>query len=709
MTTKSLRFLAVALIALGTCVSAYAQGGTASQNNFPGGGGGGTTVVNASTLIKSGLLMDWQFSAGAGTTVADASGNGNNGTFCGSAPSWLTIPPGVRLASRGTSCISLPSNVYSALNLAGGSTIQMLFYFDSNDGTQANTQAQYMCLLCTNGNGATAHALGVSLIQTTGNDTANDLAYIVNGIYTTGGPSSSTAWGDTQALWNGIGVLTYVINPSGADLIYINGKLMGTGSLNASIGSAQPLATGGTAFIGYPASGFAFVDAGVCTAAPCMAAMNLYRVVVYNRQLSQQEIASNTAAINYFAGATNIVPTMPCCMGSLNGTPIGVTLNSATTNDQIVLATDSVFGGNTNPGTLWLGRIPLTGTWNFVNAAENGNTASNFQQSAPYSIDPLLRPFAGKNVMFVAYGNDLNTVAASVLFQTAQMTGVRALAAGWTPMFSTLPTRTTAGFDAKRDAYNTLLRQSCPNIVWCPILIDTAADLGVGPDGGGSNATYFSDGVHLIALTSLFNNLSMIVNRQVDRYYGNKTWSTANTYTASGLNTTATTAVTESGNTVTVTFGGGVQMCQAGQPVIIASVTPAGYNTPANQGYMVLSASTSTVTYTNPTSGLGNASVQGTLKCPQQVPADDHLILGGASAAQNFYLDDCVGQTQPTYIKVTDTNAWTINPFFTTETINGGATLTSPVGAATNQPVIELDPIFSGSTTAGCTWSAHLQ
>jgi hypothetical protein len=91
-------------------------------------------------------------------------------------------------------------------------------------------------------------------------------------------------------------------------------------------------------------------------------------------------------------------------------------------------------------------------------------------------------------------------------------------------------------------------------------------------------------------------------NRALPSYVG------GNTFSSTGLlATTAITAATENAaNVVTLTFG--ANPIVAGQTVIVNNVTPAGYN----GTYYVLSATGTTLTYFDPTGGLGNGTIFGT-------------------------------------------------------------------------------------------------
>jgi hypothetical protein len=76
----------------------------------------------------------------------------------------------------------------------------------------------------------------------------------------------------------------------------------------------------------------------------------------------------------------------------------------------------------------------------------------------------------------------------------------------------------------------------------------------------------------------------------------------------------------------------------------------------------------------------------------------------------NMPILSCQGQTEPTFSRIESTSAWTLTPF-ASETIDGLATMTTPVAVIanpTNFPIVRLDPIDVIGT--GCTgWKASIQ
>ncbi|UCC99834.1 MAG: LamG domain-containing protein, partial [Phycisphaerales bacterium] len=65
-------------------------------------------VANAD--IETGLVGYWPLDEGAGTTTADASGNGHNGTFAEGTPVWVEGMFGKALQFDGSSAVEIPDH-----------------------------------------------------------------------------------------------------------------------------------------------------------------------------------------------------------------------------------------------------------------------------------------------------------------------------------------------------------------------------------------------------------------------------------------------------------------------------------------------------------------------------------------------------------------------------------------------------------------------
>src|ERR1700729_3106318 len=78
--------------------------------------------VSGAAAASSGLVAAYGFDEGSGTTVTDASGNGNNGTISGAT--WSTAGKyGDALSFNGTSSlVTIPNS--ASLQLSGGMTLE---------------------------------------------------------------------------------------------------------------------------------------------------------------------------------------------------------------------------------------------------------------------------------------------------------------------------------------------------------------------------------------------------------------------------------------------------------------------------------------------------------------------------------------------------------------------------------------------------------
>jgi hypothetical protein len=243
-------------------------------------------------------------------------------------------------------------------------------------------------------------------------------------------------------------------------------------------------------------------------------------------------------------------------------------------------------------------------------------------------------------------------------------------------------------------------------------MIDMASDPNLGADGAYSSAYFQSDHIHPSS-QAYYNDVAPIIQHAVNAYYGNNDWSSATTYTAGTTAAVTVSNATESGNTMTFTTA--TQAYTPGQCIQVTGVTPTGYNSTVANGagmgcWFAISTTTSSFTAYNAASGLGSLSVAGTAIAPQELDADVYAILGGSSSAQSHLLQTCIGRTGHTiYRMITDTNAWTITPLNSGETIDGGATFTTPAASGTNHPVVALKSVLTSQAAGGCTWHASLQ
>jgi hypothetical protein len=264
-------------------------------------------------------------------------------------------------------------------------------------------------------------------------------------------------------------------------------------------------------------------------------------------------------------------------------------------------------------------------------------------------------------------------------------------------MVATMMSRGTA--DAAKDLLNSAIYA-----IWSTFadaLADIASDPNLGADGAYSNTTYFQSGGLHSTQFAVDNDQVPIFQRAVNRLYGNKSWTTATTYTTGASSAVATTAVTESTNTVTVTFSATPSNCQVGNTMTLAGITASGYN----GNYTILTRSSTQVTVYNVSGLTSPATVQGTGVCPEQQDTDVYTILGGTATSPSFTLESCMGYTaQNLFLKNENTTSpWVITPFGS-ETIDGASSLTMPSASSGDYPVVILQSQLISTSAAGCNW-----
>ena len=367
----------------------------------------------------------------------------------------------------------------------------------------------------------------------------------------------------------------------------------------------------------------------------------------------------------------------------------------AANNDEFVAIGDSIsagFGGIT-PWPLIASPTQINGTWIVNNNAWTGETAAQTLAVGQQGTLPFYRPAAARNVAVLWDGtNDIAasvTAASTFTTYSAYARSVRNF--GFKVVATTMVSR-GAATDAVRDVFNGYIRQNWPN--FADALADVAANVNLGADGAMPNATYFQgDNIHPTQL-SHYNIIAPIIERAINRISAPQDFSQATTYVAAALAATATTAGSQSTNTVTITFGATPANCLAGNIITMAGITPAGYN----GSFRILTRSATQVTYFT-TSGLGVISAQGTGACTQQQDGDVYEILN--FGAGNHTLQSCVGYTgQNIYIRNINANPSTLVPFGS-ETITGIGAASATL-AATATAILQSQLV--SASAAGCNW-----
>lgn len=645
---------------------------TASTNAWTDSGAGGVTTTSSipgepgvtAVPVTLGLMSEYRFIEGTGTTVKDYSGNGRDCTFAagGNAPAWTAgTSGGVAFNGAAVEWVSCPASLNSALTI-------MVYISSYNESSAIAEQS----IVQGNGNGSSGNAIGLMLTRDCTGTNSSVLAcpFATQEITSYGNNAYRS---QSKMTFNGTGVIALTLDTT--DHLYLNGK---EAVQYFSTGTSAGLQTVGNYQIGG-----ANVNNGSSVGTFTAFVGNIYYVAFWSRVLTAAEVAASSDYMQRAMIARGVTP----LLGGGLTTPTGG--NSPNRANEFVFDGDSIAAGPF-PNLILNG----PGTWNITDTGLGGETLASMIPNASQVADPLFSPLAERNVAAIWGGtNDNCTTAANCALQVGLL---RAYCdarhkVGWKCLVLSMLSRT--GEDASKNLYNTEMRQQWPG--FADGLVDMAADPNVGADGASANTTFFTDGVHLTT-NGKNNDVTPIMARAVNRLYGNTNFSTATVYVAPALAATATTAGSETGNTITLTFGATPANCLSGNTITVAGTTPAGYS----GTWTILPGRTATtVTYWTNTTGLGPITVQGTGVCPQQQDADQYAVLN--FGAGNFTLETCQGYTgQNIFIQNINGTASTLVPFGS-ETITGGGG--APTTLAANTTAILQSQLVSASA-AGCNW-----
>ena len=636
-----------------------------------------TAVASNSTtagLVTSGLLAAYPMTEGSGTTLTDQSGNANNGTFGagGNAPTWIANTGG--LTFSGGQFVTLPAALNSAQTA--------MFYTAYQSASDPNQYSAFISGSSTPANSAVYMFTTKAASNCTQDPKGGSRAVSFSGASFFLSPRNN---------WNGTGVVTFLMN-SGAtpDDMYINSTEAPTGITDGELSCSTTTACGcgsnnGTA--GKMLSGsYQLGGAAAGAGAPAQTYFTgkIYYAVFYNRVLSSSEIAQNVSVITNFMTARGVA----------------ASLAPTDSNDQLVADWDSITQGVCPSGCSGLvpytNKLTLGGTWTIQNNGSAGIYQKDMAANAPVSVDPLYRPNAVRNLVIIWGGiNDMfsgGSSASQTLAYISQEAKARK-AVGWKVIVVSMTPRNNSTGNANKNAFNPLLASNWSS--FADGYADIAADPNLGADSAFNNATYFNADLIHPTQHAIYNDEIPIIQRAVNRLYGNNSFGTATTYNSAAAAATATTAGSESTNTMTFTFGATPANCQVGNTITIAGATPSGYN----GNWTILTRSATQVTAWNQTTGLGAITVQGAGACPQQQDADVYALLNFGTG--NFTLESCLGYSgQSIHLKNINAGSSTIVPFGS-ETINGASTYTLTAGS-----VVNLQAILTSNSAGGCTWQS---
>lgn len=624
-------------------------------------GTGQITATQLALPVTSGLLGQYDFNQGAGTTLTDISGNGNNGTFGagGAAPTWIANTGGLLFA--GGQQVTLPAGITGSVK-----TIQI---FVSAKSSAWNASGYNSPIISSSGNSG-GSGLGTGIILADRGIVAfspiNPPHYFL--VSTWSYPSGWQTFTIGQFLGNGLVSATFDTN----DHIYFNGTEDDYQSQSAvHLGSGVFQIGGGAINVG------AAVDTHFTG--------SIYYLLLYNRVLTPTEVAANSVFI------------------ARQMQQRGISTSTGDPSQTSVLLTDGDSITSVNSYPQYLGTsLNATPAYQVENKGKDGaQVVANLLPFATLDADPALTAGGTTTEIFWAGTNDM--VVAS-LTATQTLAGMAAYTLqrqqkGWRVIVVPMLSRAVTG-DADKDLLNPLIRGQWR--AFANGLADVAADPRLGADGAFSNTTWFQvDQIHPTPAAQQ-NITAPIIARAVNRLTGHNDFSSATTYTTGAPAATTITAASESTNTVTFTFGTTPANCLVGNQMTVTGVTPSGYN---RTDYIVLTRSSTQVTAFNPTASLGAGTVFGAASCPEQVDQDVYTILGGSATSPSFTLESCIGYTgQNLYLKnVNTTSPWVLTPW-ASETIDGAASLTMPTASSGNEPVVILQAQLVSAAAAGCNW-----
>jgi len=652
-------------------------------------------LTTPASIVQSGLIAQYQFNQGSGTVLTDTSGNGNDGTLCagGAAPTWIAgSTGGLAFVGSSNQCVTLPA----ALNSARTVILYLGYQPTLNAPTQPFPEPM------TGNGGVLAGSVGFELQQHCFASTGGVTCSSDGGNYAWERAGVAGYATRSRLGFTGNGTVTWTLGSAGdapatLDHIYINGY-ESNGYVGGNQGATAGTMTSGTYQFGGANASFGNV----------FYTGNIFFALLYNRPLTAGEVNQDTIALN------NIMTVRGLSNPTLD---TANQVNSAVCDGDSItyglgITQQNVWCGGLNTGTNPNMTLNGNGSWLITDSGTSGafitrqgTNIATLNNDAPYASDIFLQPTVGNAAAIIWAGtNDLfaGVTVSQVYNALAQYCKGRRIARSKC-FVATMISRTTQ--DANKNALNALLRTGWSD--FADGLIDVAADPSLGADGANASATYFQvDHIHPTDFAGL-NNIAPVMDRAINRVFGNDSWTAATTYTTSAPAATATTAgscgAAPVPNTCTLTFA--ANPFPAGSTIVCTGITPAAYNTPAGTTYNVRTSTATQITFLN-SSTPGVITVQGTCSTSLQKDVDTFTILGGSAVSPSFTLESCIGYTgQNIALKNQNTtSSWVLTPFQASETIDGAATLTMPAATSGNFPVVILQSTLVSASAAGCVW-----
>lgn len=458
-------------------------------------------------LVSSGVLADYQFMDGTGTTVSDSSGSGNSATFVtGHEPTW--VQNGLQFTAN-TKGISLPAAVNS------GKTFEIQACPDSMPASSGQFKANQYPIFISSSLGMT----GLNLLYTGGQ----------SGVYSVGIAAGGANQDLTSQTFSGCHLYTYTLGTGGGvlDHLYIDGQEVTYTQQGASAGkqASGNLFFGNSNISPYATSGFIGT---------------IYRLRILSAQLTSAQVASEASVLSSQTTARGVSLLPP---QYLQITP------------QLHIVGDSLScswnGTACNSSYSWASQLTLTNqpTYTITNWGIYGAYMQAMQSSEPWRVSPYCKTNNGPSIA-INFGatNDLQTFTAATVIKTAAAMAQSLQAAGCVPFVATILSRTgnsnatgTPTNDAQKDSYDALLAAQWKSMGYKG-LIDFGADPNLGADGAYANTTYFlADGTHNTATGEA--RKAAIASNALNYYYSQYSESNPHVITASTTLTSADAAV----------------------------------------------------------------------------------------------------------------------------------------------------------------------
>jgi hypothetical protein len=676
----------VSTYASGTVTATLNPSKAVTAGSSSSGGSGGNVTPSAGPLsgmpinCSAGtncLLAYYAMMDGTGTVVHDSGPNANNAAFGTGTPTWVTSGG---LKNGGNSNVAIPAAVTQAAK-----TVIIAF---THTAFASSGQAAFL-------QGA-ANVAGCTGLIIHGN-------WPPNGNY-------DGLQGNTQGAFAGItdlpiiGTHVLIWEPSGAsngaDSSWIDGNPSDVNYSNEGGFGATPVAT---------ASFWNLFGTGTpnCTNSVGFmpAADTIYAAAFYNQYLTNGEVTAVTTFLENVLQGRGDWPPFANLGQSAASQQVGA---FGTTGDILSLDGDSEMNSLAIPNSsIFLNDAGAT----IYNDGVNGQVVEERMVAAPAEVEQFT-PISGRCLLINWSGTNNYAFTADTATQTGQLllkyAADRKRRTGCSVMLATMLDRSGTGGSTYAENLSTFLRQNWANGGVAGI-VDFQSNANLGASGANSNTVYFTDGLHTTTAAKR-NILDFFIQRNVNRFWGNNDFSNATTYLTGAAAATAITSCSESTNTVTcnTTLNPGAGVCAT-----LLSISVSGYNTnyPTTPPcWMILTSTSSQITYYNTVSGLG-AATGGTISVPLQKDADGAVILAGTATSPSFTLETCQGlpvsTLQPWIVQLKNENTtspWVITPT-NGETIDGASSLTMPAATTNIFPVVNLAVVNSGASTGNCTYT----